>query len=390
LALGADRVTREEDALNLHTLRIVLQQAGLIRKYKGAFRITKKGTSMLADAKAGELYALLFLTFFGKFKLSYLDHMPEYLLVQDTIGFSFYMIGTHAERWRDLDSLAERLLPPFVKEEINKEGFPQHAKWVADSRILVPLERFGLLEFHYEDDPALFGPRRDKVRKTPLFESFFAFNASDLNSERTDDVTPSNEKMTEETARKKAQRKTEVYEIKITLEDIKPAVSRRFAVPGKMTLGRLHEVIQVVMGWTNSHLHEFKIKGRCYGMIDDDMDWGSSKKTFDEWGTTLCDVVSDPDTKFTYMYDFGDGWQHRCKVMKIGPPEKNRHYPVCLAGKRACPPEDCGGPWGYASMLEAIADPEDENHEEMIDWIGGSFDPEAFDLEQVNKILKSI
>ncbi len=99
---------------------------------------------------------------------------------------------------------------------------------------------------------------------------------------------------------------------------------------------------------------------------------------------------SSPKTGLVYEYDFGDGWEHRLELQKIVPPEPGTRYPTCLAGKRACPPEDCGGVWGYMDLIEALADPEHERHEELLDWIGGEFDPEAFDLDGTNELLRRV
>ena len=105
---------------------------------------------------------------------------------------------------------------------------------------------------------------------------------------------------------------------------------------------------------------------------------------------SLQQVVSRVKDKLIYEYDFGDSWEHELLVEKILPLEEGKRYPVCLTGKRACPPEDCGGIWGYASLLEAIRDPEHPEHEEMVDWVGGEFDPEAFDLDEVNRELQNL
>lgn len=103
----------------------------------------------------------------------------------------------------------------------------------------------------------------------------------------------------------------------------------------------------------------------------------------------LDQIVSEGD-KLIYEYDFGDGWEHKIRIEKILPAEKGKRYPVCLAGKRACPPEDCGGPPGYERLLEVLRDPKHEEYEETLEWLGGPFDPEAFDVNEVNRMLKSV
>jgi len=148
-------------------------------------------------------------------------------------------------------------------------------------------------------------------------------------------------------------------------------------------LRRLHDVIQEAMGWTQSHLYRFEVGGVEYGEPDPeyDEDMRSAKST------ALRKIAPQPGTAFLYEYDFGDSWQHRVDVEKVLPPEPGVRYPRCTAGKRACPPEDVGGIWGYEEFLEAIRDPKHEEHEAMLEWVGGAFDPEAFGLRAVNERL---
>lgn len=173
-----------------------------------------------------------------------------------------------------------------------------------------------------------------------------------------------------------------IHQIKITLRDVKPPVWRRVLVPASIRLGQLHEVIQVAMGWTDSHLHGFDIGGVSYGMPWDD----APEDLRDERRVLLSRVVPGPG-RFRYDYDFGDGWEHDIVVERELTAEAGRTYPVCTAGGRACPPEDCGGPWGYAELLEALDDPRHERHRDLTSWLGGSWDAEQFDLDAVNEDL---
>lgn len=190
--------------------------------------------------------------------------------------------------------------------------------------------------------------------------------------------------------KKKTQAATDIWEIEISLSDIKPRIWRRFAVPGNITLANLHQVIQDVMGWTNSHLHEFIVGRDHYSSHDSKMNPDWDRNSYDERLAVLRDVVKGEGAAFVYEYDFGDGWQHKLHVKKIGPPEAKVAYPVCLEGERACPPEDCGGPWAYDELLTVIADPEHERYEELTEWLGEGFDPEAFDVEETNEMLGDI
>lgn len=175
-----------------------------------------------------------------------------------------------------------------------------------------------------------------------------------------------------------------VYQLKITLADIKPPVWRRVEVTD-CTLSKLHEIVQVVMGWDGYHLWAFEIGGDQYGEDPEgDMDMESSRKL------KLNQVVRGGVRKFFYTYDFGDHWEHVIQVEKVLEAEPKVKYPRCVKGGRACPPEDCGGAWGYGDFLLAVQNPTHESHEEMLEWVGGEFDPEAFDIEAVNKKLATV
>jgi Plasmid pRiA4b ORF-3-like protein len=175
-----------------------------------------------------------------------------------------------------------------------------------------------------------------------------------------------------------------VYQMKVTLEDSKPPIWRRIQVSSTVTLYKLHQILQVVMGWSNYHLHEFNIDGVHYGEPSPD----NLYKVRNEKTVKLSQVVSKEGAKFAYIYDFGDYWYHKILVEKILPPESDKHYPICIKVNRACPPEDCGGIGGYYDFLEIIQNPDDPKHDQMLEWVGGSFDLEAFDLDDVNQQLK--
>ena len=134
------------------------------------------------------------------------------------------------------------------------------------------------------------------------------------------------------------------------------------------------------MGWTDSHLHQFEAEGVCYGTSD--REFGIARVS--EARTTLDQVLRRPKDRLRYEYDFGDGWDHDVILEAIVASQSGRLYPLVEAGKRACPPEDCGGSYGYLDFLEAISDPKHPEHRTMLDWVGGAFDPEAFDVSQAN------
>ena len=176
------------------------------------------------------------------------------------------------------------------------------------------------------------------------------------------------------------------YQLKVTLIDSKPPIWRRILVPSDINLGQFHAVLQASMGWTNSHLHQFIANNEFYGMEDDD-DFGFDMEVNDENNYRLNQLLATEKQTIIYEYDFGDSWAHKILLEKILPFDKKTRLPACIKGKRACPPEDCGGIWGYASLIETLNDPKHPEREEMLEWLGGEFDPEAFDLEAINQKL---
>lgn len=190
-------------------------------------------------------------------------------------------------------------------------------------------------------------------------------------------------------ANKKIQAVTPIYQLKITLEDIRPFIFRIIQIKGNASLGKLHDYIQGAMGWSDTHLHEFSIKGKRYqasDQMDENMD---NPSTLDEQKYCLSNLLQDGDF-FRYNYDFGDDWKHMIEVEKILEPEDGVYYPICLYGERACPPEDCGGTLGYELLLEALEDPEHDEYEEYSEWVGDDFDAEKFDIKKANIILNNI
>jgi len=177
-----------------------------------------------------------------------------------------------------------------------------------------------------------------------------------------------------------------VYRIKVTLKGSKPPIWRRIEVLDRITLAKLHLILQVAMGWTNSHLHHFIMGETYYG--EPDPEFGAD--TVNEKKVKLSQLPLKEKSKFHYEYDFGDSWEHELLIEKIQPAPAGQKVAVCLKGSQACPPEDIGGVWGYADFLEAIRDPEHPEHEDMLEWVGNDFDPEAFDLAEVNHYLGSI
>ncbi len=176
------------------------------------------------------------------------------------------------------------------------------------------------------------------------------------------------------------------YQLKITLSGSEPAIWRRIVVDSGGSLYELHDVIQAAMGWTNSHLHLFKLKKVYYHEPWEDD--GLDEDFLDENEYSLNQVLTRPKTKMIYEYDFGDSWEHEVLVEKILEKDPKMKTPVCLEGAMACPPEDCGGLSGYYDYLAAIKNPKHPQHKEILEWMGKKFDPEKFELKIINKTLK--
>ena len=186
-------------------------------------------------------------------------------------------------------------------------------------------------------------------------------------------------------------RTVSIYQLKIALKHVRPPVWRRVQVPSNIALQDLHLVIQAAMGWENCHLHCFNFGGRQFSaafapgeLLEMEME--------NEQGKLLSTFIKAPKDCFTYEYDFGDDWEHQVtleKLLPLDPELPVSYYPLCIAGKRACPPEDCGGPFGYADLLRALADPTHPDHNEMMEW-ASDIDPEAFDPAARSAHIKSI
>jgi hypothetical protein len=172
------------------------------------------------------------------------------------------------------------------------------------------------------------------------------------------------------------------YELKVTLTDIDPPVWRRLQLSGDLSLNQLHHALQIAMGWTDSHLHQFLIDDERYALPSPE---DGADRPRDECKTRLRDVVA-LGSSFTYEYDFGDGWDHLIEVEHVDDAEPEAPA-LCTDGARACPPEDSGGPWAYAELLEIVADPRHEEYKERRDWLPEDFDAEAFDAAIVNHRL---
>jgi hypothetical protein len=170
----------------------------------------------------------------------------------------------------------------------------------------------------------------------------------------------------------------EIFQIKVTLLGSDPEIWRRLLVPADITLAALHTVLQIAMGWDNSHLYEFRKGKQIYSRPNPDEMFFNVPRTINDRKVPLNDVLLRVGSNFVYTYDMGDSWEHAIVLEKRLPVDPNLKYPACLGGERACPPEDIGGIYRFNELLEAFQDPAHERHDEMLDWVGEDWHPDAF------------
>lgn len=187
--------------------------------------------------------------------------------------------------------------------------------------------------------------------------------------------------------RKKSDGPAPVYQIKVSLRGAKPPIWRRLLVPGDITLNRLHEALLAAFGWHGGHLYVFETPYGQFGRADRELGHRSDTPVI------LEQVAPSPKDKIRYTYDFGDDWEHEILIEKATPADPTREYPLCTGGRRAAPPDDCGGIWGYQALVEILADPTHPEHDERLEWLSltdaSEFTPETFDVDEVNQRLRA-
>ena len=179
-----------------------------------------------------------------------------------------------------------------------------------------------------------------------------------------------------------------IYQLKITLIDSKPKIWRRLLVDEDVLLSDLHKIIQTVMGWTNSHLHQFIKDETFYTVRMPDDDYWDEMDNVDYKGIRLNELLRFVKNSIVYEYDYGDSWEHEIMLEKFLKPDDSVKYPICTAGKMKCPPEDVGGVFGYKTMLKVLRNPNDKEYESYVNWLGGTFDYTEFEINKINNQLK--
>ncbi len=181
-------------------------------------------------------------------------------------------------------------------------------------------------------------------------------------------------------------RSAQVLQLKVTLVETSPAIWRQIQISSDCTFWGLHVAIQDAMGWTDSHLHMFELAGKrgskahCFGIPDDDGDL----EVRPGWEFSVSKFLKAKGDKARYLYDFGDCWDHDVILEELLPALPKTAYPRCIAGERRCPPEDCGGVYGFENFLKIMKNRRHKEHKEMVDWAGGEFDPEEFNAADVH------
>jgi hypothetical protein len=400
------KVTREGDVWPLETLRVVLRVAGLVRKYKGTFQITRRGLDLSTEHAAGRLQTHLFRTFFGTCNLAYLDNMDDDAWLQGTFVYSLWMIGRLAEGWTAMRTIWDVILAEanpgrLAHERALREAGPashllDRPFWRFETRIVRPLMDFGLLEARRNPDTAGEAPRRridpDQVRKTSLFDRFVSFELDETTA--TQGLGRTGAQRTKESI---LQVDGNVARVKVTLKGVQPPIWRRIEILTSVTFREFSDVIVAALGWSNSHLHEFEIgrRGdpgqRSIGMTDelDEVDRFFGPPLEDDRQVTLADALK-VGGRMTYCHDFGDNWEFQILVEAIAPAEEGTVHPRVIAGRRAAPPEDCGGTWAYEELVALLSRGEGAGEDEHVQWLREChpyFSPEEFDLAAANKAV---
>ncbi len=278
-------------------------------------------------------------------------------------------------------------LPPAVAESFAVERIGEFSGQLGDPWVTTPVQidrvawRGGGSEGSltvYNRAVALLGAQGREEKKVQRVHRFFETAREASRSGGASELT------TELSVRlpvRQAVATPKILRVKVVLAGIRPPVWRRLELPTEMTLAKLHDVLQIAFGWTDDHLHQFE-RGRERWGVPSAADFEAVR---DERRVRAGELLRRVGDHLDYEYDFGDSWRHRIVVEAVVVPEPGVAYPRCTAGRRAAPPEDCGGPFAYPDLLATLADPEHEGHDELLEWLGDSFDPEAFDLAAVER-----
>ena len=342
---------REDLTIPILELRESAQRFGLLRKSRGQLLVTKVGRSLVDDPVG--LWRHL------------AARLPDARSEPERDAGTLYLLTVAAGRSRDDALVAEGMSILGWAEAGSRRPLSPVSAFGAARDTWAMLRRLGLLGDR---------DRWDEPESRPTPQARMLARAALLGGPATAPTIA---------APKSARRATEqAVQLSVTLRDIEPPIWRRLLVPASLTLHELHAVIQTAMGWEDYHLHLFEVDGTLFGDIEEMEDRPLGNEDTYTVGQTAAAV-----DEFSYEYDFGDSWDHAVRVEQVIA-RVGAGTPHLVGGARACPPEDCGGPWGYHHLLEVLADPAHEEHEDLLGWVGGGFDPEAFDVAETNANLE--
>jgi hypothetical protein len=357
------RVLKENEVPFFALIHRLSALSGLVLESGGKLTITEKGKDVLNDKP-------IFISLFRAF-----CKLPKWSLYVNTLlgnldighyyyAYVMYLLSKYGNEDQPPDFYAKKRYDLFLSDEIDNDDFRHvFSELFARSLFGSFLNYFGLVELTISTNDDNYR-HIATVKTSEFFQTYI-------------EVVPTDRQKDERAADASNDTPINFYLLRVSLENIQPIIWRKIQVPGNFTLGDLHEVLQVVMGWENAHLHSFTIQGIEYqdtSSIDYIDMW--SPECEDENDYDLDDLNLQKGQRLRYTYDFGDDWYHQIIVSKVTPAaeiDAKDKRPLCLGGARACPPEDCGGPWGYAEMLSEDV----------------SFDPEEFNLDAINAELAS-
>ncbi len=364
------RLRMEPDSITVHTARLIAEMGGLVKKRHNCFTLTLKGLKSLDNYHL--LMETILVAYGYKLSWAYFDGFDNSQIGQYGFGLSLLLLAYYGDKERDSKFYSERYLYHNQRFELYEKAHRCYTVRTFRRFLLF----MGLMNYKAVND--YMPDAYDIVSKTALFDKLLTVNRNFGKIEYS------------------AKSGIPLYRLKIDLCNISPAIWREFIIPSDLTLENLHVVIQTVMGWTNSHLHQYIKDGTYYTVRYESDDYWDELGCVDYKGMKICDLLCNKGDIIQYLYDLGDSWMHSLELTDIidspsfdDPDNADFHYLECLAGERRCPPEDCGGIGGFYEILNILQNPSHEKYESYIVWLGKNYDPEQFDLNSVNKRLTS-
>jgi len=358
------RLRTENDWCTVPLTRLLAEMGGLIKKRSKALTLTKEGERVLKDRHL--LLKSILITFGHKLSWAYFDLFEDRSLGQRNFGLSLLLMADYGNQPRDSRFYSERYF--FQNSHGSSSRYSQHCY---NTRTLDRfMQNLGLITY---DKRHRFGEQEQiTVAKTPLFDKllFIDRNFGKI-SYRAEAAVP-------------------LYRLRISLNGAQPAIWREFVVPWDISLVNFHVVIQTVMGWTNSHLHLFRKNGVEYTFRYQSDNYWDEEDYVDYSGMKIADLITECGDSVTYLYDYGDSWKHTIELLEVIKNTKVRmgtFFLQCLAGERRCPAEDSGGVHGYHEMLKILKNPAHSEYRDTVTWLGDDFDPNNFNLLEVNNTL---